>query len=54
MGDGLDGEQEVVDVDAMQRTLVFLGIVRSHEIFAAGNERQFGRGIGVHRDVKRE
>ena len=54
VGNGLDGEQEVIDVDAMYRPFVLLGIVRSHEVFAAWNERQFGRGIDAHRDIQKD
>ena len=45
VGDRLHAHQEVVDVHAMNRTFVFLGILRSHEEVAGGNQRELGRGF---------
>src|SRR5690349_10198864 len=49
VGDGLHAEEEVVDVDAMDGPFVLLRILGTHEEFAGGNEREFGREIGRHR-----
>src|SRR5215471_18972254 len=54
VGDRLDREEEIVDVDAMDGTFVVLRVVRAHEEFAGGNECEFGYELRRHSDAQED
>ena len=54
VGDGLHAEEEVVDVNAVERTLILFGVLGTHEEFAGGNQRELGREVGRHARVSQE
>src|SRR5436305_6812558 len=53
VGDRLDAQKEVVDVDAMKRTLILFGVLRAHEEFAGWNQREFWCEVRCHGCDKR-
>jgi hypothetical protein len=53
VGHRLHAEIEVVDMDAMNGPLVFLGVLGAHEEFAGGNEREFWGEVARHRAPRR-
>ncbi len=52
VGDRLRAQIEVVEVHAVDGPFVFLGVHRSHEEFATGHEREFGKRIAGHRSPR--
>jgi hypothetical protein len=52
VGHGKAADEELADVDAMDRAFVFLGVRRPHEEFAGGDTRQIWRRGGSHRPAR--
>jgi hypothetical protein len=52
--DGLDGEKDVVDVNAVDGSFVVLRIIGAHQKLTAGNQRKLGSGVRHHSVVSRE
>ncbi|HEX4565759.1 MAG TPA: hypothetical protein VH138_03965, partial [Vicinamibacterales bacterium] len=54
VGDRLDGKKEVVNMDAVDGSLVVLGILGPHQKLAGGNQRKLGNEVRRHSVVPRE
>ena len=48
VGDRLNAQEEVVQVDPVGGTFVLFRILGAHEEFAGGDQREFGREVARH------
>jgi len=53
VGHRLEAQEEVVDMDAMERTLILFGVLGAHEEFAGWDQREFWTEVRRHGRVKR-
>ena len=54
VGHGLEAEEEVVDVDAMKRTLILFGVLGTHDEFAGRNQCELWGEVRCHAGVRPE